>query len=326
MLTGVGIYLHEQATTGTRDEQGRFTSKVDPVVDEVIFGTKDPESLSFPTGEAEDTREGEPTEMAADPSAQTPTPPDNEEVRYQYWQSEADKRNNELGEMKQTNDMLQKQVNTLIERTEAPRQGKPSEAEEEFEFPDPPARPQKPHGFSRAEAYEDSSSESARYLDANESWRDDMDEYNRLRGEYDRELLAAERQNFVDEQNNQRAAYQQRAQEQQQAESIREQLKTKFNANDATVDDFMKIMSSPESLTVENLWKVYSLNKAGGETVAPGTQNAQPSAGFQQTQRAQQIPQPMGVVTGLNQDASKQAPEDKMMDSMLANYKGKNPF
>ena len=228
--------------------------------------------------------------------------------------------------MKQTNEMLQKQVNTLIERTEAPRQGQPSEAEEQFEFPDPPSRPQKPHGFSRAEAYEDSSSESARYLDANESWRDDMDEYNRLRGEYDRELLAAERQNFVDEQNNQRAAYQQRAQEQQQADSIREQLKTKFNANDATVDDFMKIMSSPESLTVENLWKVYSLNKAGGETVAPGTQNAQPSAGFQQTQRAQQIPQPMGVVTGLNQDASNTAPEDRMMDSMIADYKGKNPF
>ena len=321
------VDTQQESTSQPRDEQGRFTPQVDPIVDEVIFGSKDPDELLKPTmDEAVDTRQGTPTEMEADPSAQSSTTPDNEQVRYQYWQSEADKRNNELGEMKQTNEMLQKQVNTLIERTEAPRQGQPSEAEEQFEFPDPPSRPQKPHGFSRAEAYEDSSSESARYLDANESWRDDMDEYNRLRGEYDRELLAAERQNFIDEQNHQRAAYQQRAQEQQQVSSIREQLKTKFNANDATVDDFMKIMSSPESLTVENLWKVYSLNKAGGETVAPGTQNTQPSAGFQQTQRAQQIPQPMGVVTGLNQDASNTSPEDRMMDSMVADYKGKNPF
>jgi hypothetical protein len=321
------VGTQEESISQPRDEQGRFTPQVDPIVDEVIFGSKDPDELLKPiTDERVDTPQGEPTEMQADPSAQTSTTPDNEEVRYQYWQSEADKRTNELSDMKSTNDMLQKQVNVLIERTAAPGQGQPAEAEEKFEFPDPPEKPQKPHGFSRAEAYEDSSSESARYLDANESWRDDMDEYGRLRSEYDRELLAAERQNFVDEQNHQRAVYQQRSQEQQQVSSIREQLKTKFNADDASVEDFMSVMSKPESLTVENLWKVYSLNKADGGTASPGTKNIQPSAGFQQTQKAQQIPQSMGVVTGLNQDASNTAPEDRMMDSMLADYKGKNPF
>jgi hypothetical protein len=273
-----------------------------------------------------DTKEGEPTEMQADPFAQTTTTPDNDEVRYQYWQSEADKRGNELDGMKQTNNMLQNQVNTLIERGGAPMQGEPAEAEEQFEFPDPPGRPQKPHGFNRAEAYEDSSSESARYLDATESWRDDMDEYNRLRGEYDRELLTAERQSFVDEQNRQRETYRQQARQNQQVSTIRQQISEKFNANDATIDDFMQTMSKPESLTVENLWKLYSLQKTESGGTPQPNQNIQPSAGFEQTRRAQQIPSPMGVVTGVNQGSDVRAPEDKMMDSMIADYKGKNPF
>jgi hypothetical protein len=318
----------QESTSQPRDEQGRFTPQVDPIVDEVIFGSKDPDELLNPTTEGQtDTREGEPVEMKADPSAQSSTTPNNDEVRYQYWQSEADKRGNELDGMKQTNEMLQKQVNTLIERGAAPGQGQPAQAEETFEFPDPPGRPQKPHGFNRAEAYEDPSSESARYLDTIEGWRDDMDEYNRLRGEYDRELLAAERQSFTDEQNRQKEAYQQQAQHNEQITTIRSQVAQKFNADEATIDDFMETMSKPESLTVENLWKLYSLQKSeSGNAVPQSSQNVQPSAAFEQTRRAQQIPSPMGVVTGVNQGSDGRAPEDKMMDSMIADYKGKNPF
>ena len=123
----------QESTSQPRDEQGRFTPEVDPIVDEVIFGSKDPDELLNPTTERQtDTTEGTPVGMQADPSAQTSTSPDNDEVRYQYWQSEADKRGNELDGMKQTNDMLQKQVNTLIERDAAPGQGQPAQARLNF--------------------------------------------------------------------------------------------------------------------------------------------------------------------------------------------------
>ena len=52
------------------------------------------------------------------------------------------------------------------------------------EFPPPPERPSRPRNFSRSEAYSDPDSESARYLDAQDDWRAEMDEYNSLKSEY----------------------------------------------------------------------------------------------------------------------------------------------
>ena len=119
----------------------------------------------------------------------------------------------------------------------------------------------------------------------------------------------------------------QQTQQNEQLTTIRSQVAQKFNADEATIDDFMETMSKPESLTVENLWKLYSLQKAeSGSAVPQSNQNIQPSATFEQTRRAQQIPSPMGVVTGVNQGSDGRDPEDKMMDSMVADYKGRNPF
>ena len=84
-------------------------------------------------------------------------------------------------------------------------------------------------------------------------------------------------------------------------------------------------MSDPSSITVDNLVQLYRLQKGkgGGAPVNPG-QSPQPSPFFQQAQRAQQVPQPMGVqpTAGNNQAPA----EDQIMDNMIADFNSKNPW
>jgi len=315
------------------------TPKEDSIVDDVIFGTRDASELTEDSPFTQPEEQTAVTETPSQPrdeqgrfaisddlpeepaeATQGQEPPlDNEQVRYQYWQSEADKRNNELEQMKQTNNMLQGQVNTLIERTASPEKGRPAEEEEAFEFPPPPEKPQKPARYSRSEGYEDPSSESGIYLDSVDDWRDNMDEYSRLRGEYDREMVTYERQQISEERNREKEAMQQNARQQEQVDGIRESLRSQYNADDASINDFIKVMSSPDSLTVDNLWKLYSLDKGTG-TNAP-----KPSSAFQQTRRAQQIPSPMGVVSGVNRQTDKTA-EDRIMDELIGDFDKQNPW
>ena len=312
------------------------TPQEDSIVDDVIFGSRDASELTeeSPFTQPEETAITEtpdrprdslgrfatpdiPEEQPEAPQSQEP-PLDNEQVRYQYWQSEADKRGNELDQMKQTNQMLQGQVNTLIQQPATLEQGIPQE-EESFEFPPPPEKPQKPVRYNRVEAYEDPNSESGIYLDAVEEWRDNMDEYGNLRSEYDREMAVFERGQLTEERNREREALQQYARQQEQVDDIRQHVRKQYNADDTTIDEFIQVMSSPDSLTVDNLWKLYSLDRGTG-TNAP-----KPSPAFQQTRRAQQIPSPMGVVSGVNRQTDKTA-EDRIMDELIGDFDKQNPW
>ena len=80
-------------------------------------------------------------------------------------------------------------------------QAQPAKEEESYDyFPPPPTKPSKPSVFNREDALADPSSESAKYLDSVDSWRDEMDEYNRLYTEYNMALMAEEKQKFQEEQ------------------------------------------------------------------------------------------------------------------------------
>jgi len=81
-------------------------------------------------------------------------------------------------------------------------------------------------------------------------------------------------------------------------------------------------MSSPESLSVENLWKLHQMNKGQ----VPEQPIAQPSPQFNQVQRAQSVPQPMGVQTSANMAQTSKSAEDIIMDDLISDYKSQNPW
>ena len=122
----------------------------------------------------------------------------NDERRYQYWQSQAAKRENELKALKQ-----ELETTKTAPATQAPE--KPAETVQEF--PPPPMAPKKPTRFSREEAWSDPSSESAKYLDEKESWDADISQYNELKHQYDLAVMQEkldQQANYLGEQEQQR--------------------------------------------------------------------------------------------------------------------------
>ena len=254
------------------------------------------------------------------PSTQEPTQPleaKNDENRYQYWQSQAAQKDNQIRQMQEA---LQQQQQPMQQQ---PQPEVPGIKEEEF--PPPPERPVKPRNFNRQEAYEDSSSESAKYLDEIDDWRDTMDEWNSLKMQYD-SAVVQERVDKI-EAEKQRAQRVREAQYQQasQLKQIDGLMQGNYGMSADESKEFITQMSDPKSISIDNLVKLYRLQKGqgGGAPVNSG-QPAEPSPSFQQAQRAQQVPQPMGVqpTAGNNQAPA----EDQIMDNIISDYKKNNPW
>ena len=239
----------------------------------------------------------------------------NDEKRFEYWQSQAAQRDNQIAEIQRQNEQLQAQMSAM---QNVPTQ----EAEPVEEFPAPPEKPKKPRTFSREEAYADPNSESARYLDEYEEWRDGMTEYNTLKQEYTvnqmQSKLDAQEQARQEEIQRQEAYY---AQQQQMAD-VNSHLQGHYGFNDSDAQEFIQQMSDPNSLSLDNLVQLYRLQKGQGQPQP----NAGPSPEFQQTQRAQQIPSPMGVQTGQGGGNDARSDSDRIMDSMISDFNKKNPW
>lgn len=254
------------------------------------------------------------------PPAQETAPQDNDEKRYQYWQSEADKsrmRNKELEDRLQAIEAQQAQPQAVQQTIQEP--------EPDLSFPPPPSKPDKPRNFSREEAFSDPSSESGQYLDDVDSWRDDMDDYNRLHSEFNTALVEEERNKINEERQNIMRVEAQKQQYQQQMGSIANHLKTNYNASDEEVSQFVQVMDKPESVNVDNLFQLFRLQS--GNAPAPGakpiTETAK-SDSFEQMKRAQQVPTSMGVLPSSGNTQGKS--EDNMMDAMVSEFNNRNPW
>ena len=241
-------------------------------------------------------------------------PIDNDVKRYQYWQSEADKARNEKQELEARLQALENQQQM---------QPQPDvEPEQEIRFPDPPGKPQKPRNYNRAEAMDDPDSESAKYLDAVEGWRDDMDEYNRLHQQYSQAVIEEERTKMKQEQDEIKKAQAEKEAYQSNMNQMSSHLRDQYQATDEEIATFVKVMDDPKNVTVDNLFQLFRMQNGNAGT-APVTQTA-PNESFEQRKRAQSVPSPMGVVPG--QSSSQKSGTDSVMDSMINDYKSRNPF
>ena len=269
-----------------------------------------------PTGnKPEPQAEGSAVEMGDTNFA--PPPQSNEEVRYQYWQSQADKTHNENEQLKKTVEILQ---DTISRKPEAQPE-EPSEPEPE-PFRAPPERPQKPSGFSRADAWDDPQSTSAQYMDAMDRYSDERDQYQSDLLSHEREQIQAERDDIVARQRAQQEAYEAEARAKEQMDGIRNQIKSQYNASEEDISGFVETMSSPDSISIDNLWRLYQMDKGQ----VPQNPVNKPSPEFNQVKRAQSVPSPMGVQPGVNSNVESRNAEDIVMDDLIRDYERKNPW
>ena len=300
----------------------QYTSLEEAVFGTGIEGSDSDVTSAFTTGNEANTEpastEGqvpaaEQPQVSTQETTQQSNQQSNDENRYQYWQSQADKYKNELAALKQ-------QQQQAPVKQEAPVETAQPKVEE---FPAAPSKPKQPRTFNREEAYSDPNSESARYLDELEGWRDDMNEYNSLKQQYQTAIIE-DKFNKLEQSRVQAAKRQQAAQQQaaQEAE-IKGHVMGHYGMNESEAKDFMSKMSDPNSITIDNLVQLYRMqNGATNQQAAP----AQPSASFQQTKNAQQVPSPMGVMPSGQSNTDGRSIEDKMMDTMIGDFNSKNPW
>lgn len=145
-----------------------------------IIGVPTPEPAETPQndGTPQPVQDAEPTPQPDFSSNEVETQ-GNDNVRYEYWQSQAAKLKNQLDEVKEYQPMVDylrsnpEAVQSITPGGQTPAEAAPTSQAQE-EFPPPPAKPEQPRGFSREEAYTDPSSDSAKYIDEVDKWRDDM--------------------------------------------------------------------------------------------------------------------------------------------------------
>lgn len=295
---------------------------------------------------AEQEKPAQPQPAKLEPP-ELPAQDPNDKVRYNYWQSEADKKQNEINRLQAENERLavehqrvlaqgQPQSVSPIQLPTLPQGTQPSTQPDTQKFPASPVRPVKPGYYNREEALSDPNSASGQYMESVEQWRNDMVEYGQLKTEY---INLMQQKQFADYQAGLEAEKQSKAAEEariQQIDGIKGTLRSKFQADDGHIEDFLKTMSNPNSISLDNLWQLYAIQQGipiedtqkkvrdmPAAPVAPIP--PQPSQQFQQTQRAQQVPGPMGLIPGSVPGADRKV-EDILMDQMKEMEEQDNPF
>lgn len=223
--------------------------------------------------------------------------------QFQYWQSQADKNKAEVEALKVEMEALKQQSVKVEEETKEPTLVKPT-------------KPVKPADYDYSEALADPDSVSAKYIAEKENYMDSMSDYLMNQDENRQKALQIQ-------------AEQQMAKQQHQ-ETLAE-LQGRHGYTPEQANDFIKSMSSPDSLSLDNLVKLHQLNMGNVPQQATQEQQVAPQAqqkANQMKQRSEKlsIPKPIGVQQGQSVQSPNKSTEDVMMDAMVDDFNKTNIF
>jgi len=231
-----------------------------------------------------------------EPAGDSPDPaaiPDKENPdRYQYWQSIATKQQQKIDQL----------LDAMQNRGSDPKAAEPektpeqvlSERQSELEKTVIAERPKKPEAYNAQDAYTDPDSASFQYRKAMDEWNenyvDTMQKRENLRSEiYDLKLKMVEEpvkkisnKTQVSEANQQTVDF----------------LKEKHNFSDEEAIDFVKVMSRPESMSMDNLVKFYRHQRG---VKSPADDNKSTNRDNRSRKREAAPPIPLGSGAGSSQ-------------------------
>lgn len=206
------------------------------------------------------------------------TSPKEDNTRFEYWQSQADKAKGELRSLREEVDyykgslapveQLLRENPEILDRLEGSasnRQapGYPSNGVRGSSLKEPVA-PEKPHSYNEVDAYNDPESDSFKYRLEKERYRDDylthLQEKDKvreaeLRSQYQQQM-AAQQQSLV----------------QQQAMS---HAVNSYGWDQGKAVDFVQWAQAPENLTLDNLAKLFELRSNPNPVVKQRTEEMQ---------------------------------------------------
>ena len=291
----------EKNMENSQEQQVESQTATEPTQQEDIFaevfGQPQTEQFVAKTeSEPEIVNESEPSDV------QSEEVPKSDNDSYKYWQSQADKRAAEV-------DLLKSQVTELMKaQTSTPAE----EPKEETPSIERPVKPRKPADYDHSEALADPESASGKYLAKQEQYMDGLADYM--------DSIETNRSKVMEQQIQQQEVF-------TRNQKVISDLQAQYNYTAEQANDFINKMSSPQSLSLDNLVKLHQMDSnAAPRQVAQVTPEAlQKQQLMSNRQEKLSIPKPIGVQPGASTQSSKSV-EDQMMDSMIGRYKKKNPF
>ncbi len=255
------------------------------------------ESASVPTQNVETPQ---PVDLGSvdpitEPSAVVEAPKEDQN-RYEYWQSQADKAKGELTALREEVEFYRN--NPVAQQPQQMQQPQPSNGQSqgypEQGFQEPslkePIRPDRPVNYNELDAYNDAESESFKYRLANERYRDERMEYLETKDQVREQQMQAQYQ--------QEMQMQRDSMMRQQAQS---HATNSYGWEQNKANEFVEWASNPKNLTLDNLAKLFELNKNPNPVVQQKTQQMQ-----NQAERLS-IPRPVAVVNGKSEQPKDQA-------------------
>jgi len=222
-----------------------------------------------------------------------------DDSQFNYWQSQADKTKAEMEAMRAELNALKSQT-AVKKETDEPKLVKPT-------------KPVKPTDYDYSEALADPDSSSAKYLASKEDYLEQMSDFILKKDE-----LREEQMN---------AAQKEQLARQQHQDTLNE-LQIKYNYTPEQAQDFVTKMSSPDSMSLDNLVKLHQLTQgvAPQQTEQISEEAQQKQQLMNQRQEKLSIPKPIGVQQGQSVQSPSKNVEDKMMDAMLSDFNKRNIF
>ena len=224
-----------------------------------------------------------------------------DDSQFQYWQSQADKTKIEMDALKVEIEKMKSQTAQPSKEIKEPTLVKPE-------------KPVKPADYDISEALADPDSLSAKYLASKEDYLEEMSDFILRKDEVREEQITKAQQDQL---------------ARQQHQDTLTELQAKYNYSPEQANDFVTKMSSPESLSLDNLVKLHQLTQPveAIQTEQISAEAQQKQELMKQRQQKLNIPKPIGVQPGQSvQSPGTSNVEDQMMNVMLNDFNKKNIF
>lgn len=273
-------------------------------------------------------RQVKPEENAQQPHQEA----SDEQTQFKYWQSEADKRTNELNKVLESVGVksvdefnnnfddfqtlapiakyIRKNPHVLNDVERSLSNDEPigqTQAGDQKASLKKPEKPTKPANYDPMDAVSDPESPSFKYRESMEGYNEKLTEYYEFQNQ---------------EIQNRFQAQQQEAAQRAQMDMLRTQLSNGYNFSEKETDQFIKEMSGPDSLSLDNLVQLWKIKNSRSPQEV---QNEQKVEQMRRQKEKLTTPQPVGVQPGSSDNADKPV-EDRLMDAMVGDYERQNPW
>ena len=255
----------------------------------------------LPTGTVSPTQQT--VEQSPEPAQETAPTNKEDHNRFEYWQSQHDKVLSENQAMRQE---LQ-QAAQYIQQTQAQTQqtqlsnGQPTGVPNQETSLQKPVRPQKPHTYNEVDAFNDPESESFKYRQSLDEYRDGVIDYYDRRDQVMEQEVMRQQQQFQQQRNDVEA---------------RQYMMNNVGWDEQKTAGFMEWARNPQNVTFEHLAKIYE------QQIAPTPDQIARQQKVEEMQNMQQrmeVPRTTAVTTGTTPPP--QSDEDAFSASLLAGGK-----